>query len=118
MRRAGERLVEAGPESKRPIRGRMAMRHEKLTVFAAVLAALLLAGCASPPARVLSQKSSAYAMLPNGMDPLDPQRVSPMYAAATDGERNGVRRLERKLGRALNMLSLSGGGQNGAFGAG
>jgi hypothetical protein len=29
-----------------------------------------------------------------------------------------VRQLERKLGRALNMLSLSGGGQNGAFGAG
>src|SRR4029079_7095397 len=97
---------------------RMAMRHEKLTVFATAVAALLLAGCASPPGRVLSQKSPAYAMLPNGMDPLNPQRVSPMYAAATEGEPNGVRLLERKLGRALNMLSLSGGGQNGAFGAG
>jgi len=96
----------------------MAMRHEKLTVFATAVAALLLAGCASPPQRVLSQKSPAYAMLPNGMDPLNPQRVSPMYAAATEGEPNGVRLLERKLGRALNMLSLSGGGQNGAFGAG
>src|SRR6185369_17485476 len=53
-----------------------------------------------------------------GMDPLNPQRVSPMYAAATEGEPNGVRLLERKLGRALNLLSLSGGGQNGAFGAG
>ena len=29
-----------------------------------------------------------------------------------------VRQLERKHGRALNILSLSGGGQNGAFGAG
>ena len=94
------------------------MRHEKLTFFAAVLAALLLAGCASAPPRVLSQKGSAYAMLPNGMDPLNPQRVSPMFAAATEGEPNGVRLLERKLGRPLNLLSLSGGGQNGAFGAG
>ena len=31
---------------------------------------------------------------------------------------NLVRQLERKNGRALNLLSLSGGGQNGAFGAG
>jgi predicted acylesterase/phospholipase RssA len=94
------------------------MRHEKLTVFAAVVAALLLAGCASHPERVLSRKVSAYAMLPNGMDPLNPQRVSPMFAAATEGKPNFVRQLERKVGRALNMLSLSGGGQNGAFGAG
>lgn len=96
----------------------MDSRHEKSTVLAAVLAALLLAGCASPPERVLSQKGSAYAMLPNGMDPLNPQRVSPMFAAAVETEPNFVRQLERKLGRALNMLSLSGGGQNGAFGAG
>jgi predicted acylesterase/phospholipase RssA len=42
-----------------------------------------------------------------------------MYAAiaATPGD-NLVRYLERKRGRALNLLSLSGGGQNGAFGAG
>jgi hypothetical protein len=52
------------------------------------------------------------------MDPLNPQRVSPIYVAAAEGEPNFVRQLERKLGRALNMLSLSGGGQNGAFGAG
>jgi hypothetical protein len=96
----------------------MDSRVEKSIVLAAVLAALLLAGCASPPERVLSQKGSPYAMLPNGMDPLDPQRISPMFVAAAAGEPNFVRQLERKLGRALNMLSLSGGGQNGAFGAG
>jgi len=57
-------------------------------------------------------------MLPNGYDPLNPGKVSPMFAAAAGGETNAVRALERKRGHALNMLSLSGGGQNGAFGAG
>ena len=32
--------------------------------------------------------------------------------------RTVIRHLERKRGHALNILSLSGGGQNGAFGAG
>ena len=41
-----------------------------------------------------------------------------MWAAAAGGEANLIRQLERKRGRALNLLSLSGGGQNGAFGAG
>ena len=42
-----------------------------------------------------------------------------MYAAAASGvEENLTRQMERKRGHALNMLSLSGGGQNGAFGAG
>jgi hypothetical protein len=42
-----------------------------------------------------------------------------MYAAvgAVPGD-NVIRYLERKRGHALNLLSLSGGGQNGAFGAG
>ena len=57
-------------------------------------------------------------MLPNGHDPLNPTQVSPMFAGASDGEPNFVRQLERKHKRALNILSLSGGGQNGAFGAG
>jgi hypothetical protein len=42
-----------------------------------------------------------------------------MYVAAASGvEGNLVRHLERQRGHALNVLSLSGGGQNGAFGAG
>ncbi len=93
------------------------MRHKELIVSAAAVAALLLAGCASPPERALSQKAPTYAMLPNGHDPLNPDRFSPMYAAGAGGE-NFIRVLERKHGRALNILSLSGGGQNGAFGAG
>src|SRR5215471_3289630 len=93
------------------------MRHSKLIIFLGVVAALLLAGCASAPERVLSKQDPGYAALPNGHDPLNPDQVSPAYAAAAGGEANIVRLLERKKGRALNILSLSGGGQNGAFGA-
>lgn len=94
------------------------MRHKKLIVLAGVVTALLLGGCASPPERVLSRKAPAYAALPNGHDPLNPGKVSSIYAALAAGGGNLVRELERKRGRALNLLSLSGGGQNGAFGAG
>ena len=94
------------------------MRHSKVIILVGVVAALLLAGCASAPERVLSKKAPAYAVLPNGHDPLNPDQLSPIYAAAAGGEANVVRQLERKHGRALNILSLSGGGQNGAFGAG
>ncbi len=94
------------------------MRERRLTVFAVVVAALLLGGCASPPARVLSEKPALYAMLPNGHDPLNPERLSPLYAEAAAGGGNFIRQMERKRGHALNVLSLSGGGQNGAFGAG
>ena len=76
---------------------------------------LLLAACASPPERVLSSNVPSYATLPNGYEPLNPTQPSPIYAAATaiPGD-NVVRYLERKRGHALNILSLSGGGQNGA----
>lgn len=91
----------------------------KRIVLSGILAVLVLAGCASPPERTLSTNSPTYAALPNGFDPLKPTRLSAMYSAvaSTSGE-NAVRHLERKLGRPLNILSISGGGQNGAFGAG
>jgi hypothetical protein len=94
------------------------MGYSKLIIFVGVAAALLLAGCTSAPERVLSKQVPAYATLPNGHAPLNPDQVSPLYAAAAGGEANIVRQLERKHGRPLNILSLSGGGQNGAFGAG
>ena len=80
---------------------------------------LLLAGCVSTSKRVLSQQAAHYATLPNGYDPLNPSQLSPLYAKvmAKPGQ-NLVRLLERKKGRALNIISISGGGQNGAFGAG
>jgi predicted acylesterase/phospholipase RssA len=88
-------------------------------VFQGFLALLLLAACASPPERILSSTAPSYATLPNGYDPLNPTQPSPIYAAVTavPGD-NLIRYLERKRGHALNILSLSGGGQNGAFGAG
>ncbi len=95
------------------------MRHNNLGILAGVMAALLLAGCASVPERELSLKPAYYAILPNGHDPLNPDRLSPLYDPATSGIEEGfLRYLERVHGRPLNLLSLSGGGQNGAFGAG
>lgn len=94
------------------------MRYKKSIVSAGAAAALLLTGCASAPERVLSRKPPAYATLPNGYEPLNPERISPLFAAAAAGGGNFVRQMERKRGHALNILSLSGGGQNGAFGAG
>jgi len=95
------------------------MGYKKFRVFQGLLALLLLGACASPPERVLSVNAPSYATLPNGYDPLNPTQPSRIYAAVTaiPGD-NYVRYLERKRGHALNILTLSGGGQNGAFGAG
>src|SRR5215831_11637280 len=95
------------------------LRHTTFVVLQGLLAVWLLAGCASSPPRVLSTMAPSYATLPNGSEPLNPTQLSPIYAAVTaiPGD-NLVRYLERKRGHALNVLSLSGGGQNGAFGAG
>ena len=95
------------------------MGLNRLGTFQVFLALLLLAACSSPPARTLSLHAPLYATLPNGYEPLTPTQPSSMYAAvgAVPGE-NFVRYLERKRGHALNLLSLSGGGQNGAFSAG
>ncbi len=96
------------------------MQEIRLKVWASVLSTLLLVGCASaPPERTLSQVPASFATLPNGNDPLHPDQLSPLYASivASPGD-NVVRAMERKRGHALNLLSISGGGQNGAFGAG
>jgi hypothetical protein len=94
--------------------------HNTRVLLAGFVLTLTLAGCAStPPERVLSTKVPKYAALANGHNPMDPDQLSPMYATAASGiEENLTRQMERKRGHALNMLSLSGGGQNGAFGAG
>ena len=94
------------------------MSHKKLSILVAILTGLLLAGCASPPERVLSTKPAEYAGLPDGYDPLNPDQLAPTYASLTGIDKSVYRHLERQQGHALNILSLSGGGQNGAFGAG
>jgi predicted acylesterase/phospholipase RssA len=95
------------------------MGRKRFGIFEAFLALLLLAACASPPERTLSLHAPLYAALPNGFEPLNPTQPASIYAAvmAVPGD-NLIRYLERKRGHALNLLSLSGGGQNGAFGAG
>jgi len=96
------------------------MRKTGLTVWAGVLSTLLLVGCASaPPERTLSRVGTPYAALPNGNDPLHPDQPSPLYdSIGVKPGGNVVRALEKRRGHALNLLSISGGGQNGAFGAG
>jgi predicted acylesterase/phospholipase RssA len=95
------------------------MGLKRIGISQAFLALLVLAGCASPSERTLSLHAPLYATLPNGYEPLNPTQPSSMFAAvaAVPGD-NFIRYLERKRGHALNLLSLSGGGQNGAFGAG
>ena len=93
--------------------------HSRLIVTATLLATLLLAGCASAPERQLSRALPSYAMLPNGNNPLHPDQRSPLADQLTNGgTETFLRSLERKHGRPLNGVSISGGGQNGAFGAG
>ncbi len=96
------------------------VRRRAKVFLTACLLTLTLAGCAStPPMRTLSTKEPAYASLPNGHNPMNPDQVSSMYVAMASGaDENIAREMERKRGHALNILSLSGGGQNGAFGAG
>jgi len=95
------------------------MVNRYLIILMGSIVALLLAGCESNPKRALSHQAAQYASLPNGHDPLNPTQLSPLYAKvmAKPGE-NVIRLLELKRGHALNILSISGGGQNGAFGAG
>jgi predicted acylesterase/phospholipase RssA/outer membrane murein-binding lipoprotein Lpp len=95
------------------------MSNRNLTIVASILVALVLAGCASAPEREISREVAPYAALQNGNDPLNPDRLSPHLDAATSGiERGVIRFYESKRGHALNVLTISGGGQNGAFGAG
>lgn len=76
-----------------------------------------LTGCSSAPERELSQQPIPYVELPNGHDPLNPERLA--HAAGTlPADEGVVPVLENLRGHALNILELSGGGQYGAFGAG
>jgi predicted acylesterase/phospholipase RssA len=84
-----------------------------------IVATLLIGGCGTTPERELSTVRNEFVSLPNGHDPLKPDEFLPesskMGAAAREGV---IRYLERLHGHALNILEISGGGQNGAFGAG
>ena len=94
------------------------MSARYISILAAIWVAITLGGCASAPERVLSREPVRYATLPNGKDPLNPERLA--FAADTGGAavEGLIPAIENRQGRALNILELSGGGQYGAFGAG
>ena len=87
----------------------------KYLIMAIALSVLLVGGCVSVPERDLSVKPAAYASLPNGRDPLNPDQFA---SHVESGDAGTLRYYEGLRGHALNVLELSGGGQNGAFGAG
>lgn len=82
-------------------------RYRYLSTTSMLLAVLVLTGCASAPERQLSSVVPNFAMLPDGLNPLTQKRI--MHTEES---------LELRHGRPLKVLLLSGGGQNGAFGAG
>ena len=77
-----------------------------------------LGGCASAPERELSRQPVPYVSLPNGHDPLNPERFLDYHTAGVSAQQGVLPALEELRGHALNILELSGGGQYGAFGAG
>ncbi len=90
-----------------------------VTALASLVVVLIASGCASAPERPLSREGSRYASLPNGKDPLDPSRPVGRHSVAHASAAEGViPHFEARRGHALQILVLSGGGQNGAFGAG
>jgi hypothetical protein len=101
------------------------MNTRTWTILAVISGLLLLSGCATAPEREISRERVPYAVLPNGHDPLNPDQLPPKFTpthayrvAYPSLEEGVITYFERERGRALNILELSGGGQNGAFGAG
>jgi hypothetical protein len=80
--------------------------------------AILLTACTAAPERELSTQRPLNAALVNGHDPLDPERFVPRRETIYSSDENLFRYYEAQRGHALNVLLISGGGQNGAFGAG
>jgi len=96
----------------------MIRKHAFCPLLLATFLLATLAGCASAPERVLSRQPVPYATLPNGHDPLNPERLVDHIAGKAASEKGVIPVLEAWRGHALNILELSGGGQYGAFGAG
>lgn len=88
-------------------------------ILLSAIVVILLAGCSRPPERDLSHKLPHYASLPNGYNPLNPtELLSHVLPADADITEGVIPYYERVRGHPLNIVELSGGGQNGAFGAG
>lgn len=73
-----------------------------------------VSGCKTH-SRVLPQTAPYYVSLPNGRDPMDPDRIAPLLKDMPDGL---LHYIQSKRPGSLDILEISGGAQNGAFGAG
>ncbi len=91
------------------------------TVLLNIFLMVLLAGCVSAPPRELSREPLRYAALPNGKDPLNPTQLLTKFTGRDSFysiREIGIPYFECMRRHALSVLALTGGGQNGAFGAG
>jgi hypothetical protein len=91
------------------------MEHLRIWLAFIMAAALLVSGCAATSKRQLPIEAPLFAMLPNGGNPLNPAEQSTVYEKSNFAL---AERIKRRGGKRLKGLQLSGGGQNGAFGAG
>jgi predicted patatin/cPLA2 family phospholipase len=92
------------------------MIYRTVTLSLSFVCAITLIACQQLPQRELSSSDVTYAMTASGADPLDTDRLaSPMWGIDGSGM---LATLERRNGRPLQILELSGGGAHGAFGAG
>ena len=94
------------------------MNSTRFVVLLVSLLTFFLGACSSPPERMLSKQESPYAALITGKKPLEPDEFIEKKGAVFAANEDFIRYYERVRGHALNVLLLSGGGQNGAFGAG
>jgi hypothetical protein len=86
-------------------------------LFTAGMLVAVLSGCASAPDREISTVSPPSAVLVDGRDPMTGQYKT-RFGEVFSSKGDIFRFYEAQRGHALNVLALSGGGQNGAFGAG
>jgi hypothetical protein len=91
------------------------MEHLRIWLAFIMAAGLLVSGCAATSKRQLPIEAPLFAMLPNGGNPLNPAEQS---AVNKETALALAERIKRRGGQRLKGLQLSGGGQNGAFGAG
>ncbi len=92
---------------------RKTTRLSRSASLAPLALALLIAGCATAPQRELSRAAPEGVYVQGGRIPFKPKAQDPY------SDQGGlIAVLERKHGRPLQILELSGGGQYGAFGAG
>jgi len=91
------------------------MRRSIRIRLVAVFAMFVMTGCTTAPQRQLSTDVSRFVMLPNGQNPLRPGELSDVRQDMLAARR---RTIARSAGAPIKLLELSGGGQNGAFGAG